>query len=133
MNKCHHNPKRIFRLPDQPDTYVEIDMEEEWILPAATKFSKAKWSPFAGMKVKGSVKRVVLRGDVVYIDGTVNYSFHYLATLDKQLIIHDQVRFFVEIVVNLSKFWFTRSKLVQKVSKFWFSRSKFWFKVQHFV
>jgi len=71
MNKCHHNPKRIFRLPDQADTYVEIDMEEEWVLPATTRFSKAKWSPFAGMKVKGSVKRVVLRGDVVYIDGTI--------------------------------------------------------------
>ena len=72
MSKCYHNPKRIFRLPDQPDTYVEIDLEEEWILPNTTLYSKAKWSPFGGFKVKGSVKRVVLRGDVVYIDGTVN-------------------------------------------------------------
>ena len=46
-------------------------MEEEWVLPDTTQFSKAKWSPFAGMNVKGCVKRVVLRGEVVYIDGAV--------------------------------------------------------------
>lgn len=71
MNKCHHNPKRIFKLPDQSNTYIEIDVEEDWVLPDANIFSKAKWSPFAGRKVKGAVKRVVLRGEVVYIDGSV--------------------------------------------------------------
>ena len=89
MNKCHHNPKRIFRLPDQADTYVEIDMEEEWVLPATTRFSKAKWSPFAGMKVKGSVKRVVLRGDVVYIDGTVSYLLN-LTNIDFNQLVGNQ-------------------------------------------
>ena len=73
VNKCHHNPKRIFKLPDQANTYVEIDLEEEWVLPDSTVFSKAKWSPFGGLKVKGAVKRVVLRGEVVYIDGSVSY------------------------------------------------------------
>lgn len=71
VNKCHHNPKRIFHLPDQGNTYVEIDLEEEWTLPDTTAFSKAKWSPFAGLKVKGCVKRVVLRGEVVCMDGAV--------------------------------------------------------------
>ena len=79
VNKCHHNPKRIFRLPDQANTYVEIDMEEEWVLPDTTQFSKAKWSPFAGHQVKGCVKRVVLRGEVVYMDGAVSgYSLRFL-------------------------------------------------------
>ena len=49
-------------------------MEEEWVLPDSTVFSKAKWSPFGGVKVKGAVKRVVLRGEVVYIDGSVCYT-----------------------------------------------------------
>ena len=77
VNKCHHNPKRIFKLPDQSNTYVEIDLEEEWVLPDTTVFSKAKWSPFGGVKVKGAVKRVVLRGEVVYIDGSVSFIEDY--------------------------------------------------------
>lgn len=75
MNKCYYNPKRIFKLPEQRNTYVEIDLEEEWILPNTQIFSKAKWSPFGGRKVKGVVKRVVLRGEVVYIDGSVSVVF----------------------------------------------------------
>jgi carbamoyl-phosphate synthase/aspartate carbamoyltransferase/dihydroorotase len=34
-------------------------------------FSKAHWTPFEGQKVKGTVRRVVLRGEVAYIDGQV--------------------------------------------------------------
>lgn len=77
INKCHYNPKRIFRLPDQLNTYVEIDLEEEWVLPEFNVFSKAKWTPFAGRKVKGAVKRVVLRGEVVFIDGRVSIIAHF--------------------------------------------------------
>ena len=72
VNKLYVNPKKIFGLPDQPDTYVEVDIDDEWIIPKAMKFTKSKWTPFAGRRVKGSVRRVVLRGDVAYIDGQVN-------------------------------------------------------------
>lgn len=34
-------------------------------------FSKARWTPFEGQKVKGTIRRVVLRGEVAYIDGQV--------------------------------------------------------------
>lgn len=44
------------------------------------QFTKAKWTPFEGMKVKGKVMRVVLRGEVAYIDGQVNL-FKYLGLL----------------------------------------------------
>ncbi|XP_074041253.1 carbamoyl-phosphate synthetase 2, aspartate transcarbamylase, and dihydroorotase rudimentary isoform X1 [Leptinotarsa decemlineata] len=71
INKFHKNPKKIFNLPDQPNTYVEVDMEEEWIIPEFTSYSKAKWTPFAGKKVKGSVHRVVLRGEVAYVEGQI--------------------------------------------------------------
>lgn len=71
VEKFHRNPRRIFNLPEQRDTYVEVDMDEEWEIPAETAFSKAKWTPFAGMKIRGSVHRVVLRGEVAYIDGEV--------------------------------------------------------------
>ena len=71
MEKLYTNPRRIFHLPEQPDTYVEVDLDEEWTIPDAMAFTKSKWTPFAGMKVKGAVRRVVLRGEVAVIGGQV--------------------------------------------------------------
>lgn len=38
-------------------------------MPTHMAFSKSRWTPFEGMRVKGTVRRVVLRGEVAYIDG----------------------------------------------------------------
>lgn len=65
------NPRKIFSLPEQKDTYVEVEIGEEWTIPSAMTYSKAQWTPFAGMKVNGCVRRVVLRGETVVIDGKV--------------------------------------------------------------
>jgi len=62
---------RILGLPVQPDTYIEVDMDAEWTIPSSTAYSKAKWTPFAGKHVKGAIHRVVLRGQVVCIEGKV--------------------------------------------------------------
>ncbi len=78
VEKLHTNPRKIFNLPEQLDTYVEVDLDEEWTIPEAMPFSKSQWTPFQGMKVKGAVRRVVLRGEVAYIDGQVSYNnLHY--------------------------------------------------------
>jgi carbamoyl-phosphate synthase/aspartate carbamoyltransferase/dihydroorotase len=66
-----HNPRRIFRLPEQPDTWVEIDEEARWTLPASGYQTRCDWSPFAGTPVRGRVERVVLRGAVAYEGGQV--------------------------------------------------------------
>ncbi|CAO2604118.1 CAD protein [Lemmus lemmus] len=71
LQRLHHNPRRIFHLPLQEDTYVEVDLEHEWTIPSHMPFSKAHWTPFEGQKVKGTIRRVVLRGEVAYIDGQV--------------------------------------------------------------
>ncbi|XP_057679004.1 CAD protein [Corythoichthys intestinalis] len=71
IRRLHDNPRRIFNLPVQDNTYVEVDLEQEWQIPSAMQFTKSKWTPFQGMKVKGKVRRVVLRGEVAYIDGQV--------------------------------------------------------------
>lgn len=71
IDKFHRNPRKIFNLPEQPHTYVEVDMEEEWVLPEAMPYSKSRWTPFAGMKVRGAVHRVVVRSEVAYVDGQV--------------------------------------------------------------
>ena len=70
-NKMYHNPKRIFNIPDQPDTYIEVDMDREWIIGEKGFYSKSKWSPFSGMKVQGKVSRVVLRGQMAFVDDQV--------------------------------------------------------------
>ncbi|CAK8696829.1 unnamed protein product [Clavelina lepadiformis] len=71
--RLHTNPARIFGIPvsSENDTYIEVDMSASWVIPESPRFSKAKWTPFAGRKVVGSVSRVVLRGELAYIDGEV--------------------------------------------------------------
>jgi len=49
VNKMCHNPRKIFNLPEQPNTYIEVNLDEVWTIPKETSFSKAKWTPFAGM------------------------------------------------------------------------------------
>ncbi|XP_026855840.2 CAD protein isoform X3 [Electrophorus electricus] len=71
VRRLYENPARIFSLPTQENTYVEVDLEQEWIIPKHMQFTKSKWTPFKGMRVKGKVMRVVLRGEVAYIDGQV--------------------------------------------------------------
>lgn len=70
IEKMYINPKRIFGLPDQPNTHVEVDMDETWTI-GEHYLSKSKWSPFAGKKVRGRVRRVVVRNKLAFVDGQV--------------------------------------------------------------
>lgn len=65
------NPRRIFNLPPQPDTFIEIDPNAEYILSNENLHTKCGWTPFAGMSVTGRVRRVVLRGGEVFKDGQI--------------------------------------------------------------
>nr|AOE43168.1 pyrimidine synthesis [Cavenderia deminutiva] len=67
----HDNPRKIFGLPEQPNTYIEVDMNEEWAIPARLPWTRCGWTPFSGLKVRGRVTRVVLRGKLAYLDGKV--------------------------------------------------------------
>ncbi|MDD5147553.1 MAG: amidohydrolase family protein [Candidatus Daviesbacteria bacterium] len=60
------NPRKVFGLPEQKDTYVEADMAESWTIENEALQTKCGWSPFTGMKVTGRVEKVVLRGQVVF-------------------------------------------------------------------
>jgi carbamoyl-phosphate synthase/aspartate carbamoyltransferase/dihydroorotase len=74
IEKYHTNPIKIFHLEgllDQKDTYIEVDIDHKWTIPESPKFSKAQWTPFAGMEVTGMVRRVVIRDKVVYVDGNI--------------------------------------------------------------
>ncbi|XP_075220922.1 carbamoyl-phosphate synthetase 2, aspartate transcarbamylase, and dihydroorotase rudimentary isoform X1 [Lycorma delicatula] len=71
IDKFYRNPRRIFNLPEQPNTYIEVDLNTKWEIPEAMPYSKSQWTPFVGMKVRGMLHRVVLRGEVAFIEGKV--------------------------------------------------------------
>jgi len=71
IEKMHTNPKRIFNLPDQPDTWVEVDENAEYEIRSAELYSRCGWTPFEGWQMRGRVMRVFLRGQDVYKDGKV--------------------------------------------------------------
>lgn len=67
----HDNPARIYRLPEQPETSVEVDVDAPYIIANDEMKTKCGWTPFDGMEVRGRVRRVCLRGQIVYKDGQV--------------------------------------------------------------
>lgn len=69
--RCHTNPRQIFGLADQEDTWVEVDEEAEWTLRGSDTHTRAKWSPWENTGLLGRVTRVVLRGSDAYRDGVV--------------------------------------------------------------
>lgn len=71
VEMMHHAPRRLFHLPEQPDTYVEVDTSREWQIIASGMYSKCGWTPFDGMPVVGAVTGVWLRGAQVVRDGRV--------------------------------------------------------------
>jgi dihydroorotase len=67
----HEAPRRIFGLPAQPDTWVEVDPDARYSLGSDGLHTKCKWTPFAGIAVQGRVQRVVLRGQTVFDRGQI--------------------------------------------------------------
>ncbi|RPI92185.1 MAG: hypothetical protein EHM40_13810 [Chloroflexi bacterium] len=71
ISRMHTNPKKIFSLPDQPETWTEVDENAEYEIRASEHFTRCGWTPFEGWKVKGRVRKVVLRGKNAFEDGKV--------------------------------------------------------------
>ncbi len=64
--RCHENPRRIFDVPAQDETWIELDPDAEWSARGANMHTRAKWTPFEGRTLRGKVTRVVLRGQTVF-------------------------------------------------------------------
>jgi carbamoyl-phosphate synthase/aspartate carbamoyltransferase/dihydroorotase len=71
IEKSFLNPRRIFSLPEQPETWVEVDEKSAYELNAAEMHSRCGWTPFEGWQVKGRVMRVVLRGKDIFLSGKI--------------------------------------------------------------
>jgi carbamoyl-phosphate synthase/aspartate carbamoyltransferase/dihydroorotase len=69
--RMHTNPRKIFNLPEQPETWIEVDEKAEYEIHAADMKSRCGWTPFEGWKVMGRVRKVVLRGREAYRDSKV--------------------------------------------------------------
>lgn len=41
-------------------------MNEKWTIPQEGGSSKAQWTPYAGMSIKGRVRIVVIRGEACF-------------------------------------------------------------------
>lgn len=65
------NPKRIFNVPEQPDTYIELDPDKSWIVGRDGYATKCGWSPFEGWELYGKPQTVVLRGKTLVQDSRV--------------------------------------------------------------
>src|SRR3990167_11316479 len=63
------NPKKIFNLPFQPNTFVEVDLSKKYKIENEGLFTKCGWTPFVGMVGTNRVKKVVIRGKTVFLDG----------------------------------------------------------------
>jgi carbamoyl-phosphate synthase/aspartate carbamoyltransferase/dihydroorotase len=71
VHKSVSNPRKIFNIPEQPETWIEVDENAEYEIRAAEQFTRCGWTPFEGWKVKGKVRKVVLRGKTAFEDGRV--------------------------------------------------------------
>jgi carbamoyl-phosphate synthase/aspartate carbamoyltransferase/dihydroorotase len=71
IEKMVTNPRRIFNLPEQPETWVEVDEDAVYEIKASDGFTRCEWTPFEGWKVKGKVRKVVLRGRTAFEDGKI--------------------------------------------------------------
>ena len=65
------NPRKIFNLPRQEDTWIEIDPDSSWEIRAADLYTRCGWTPFEGWKVNGRLTRVVLRGNTAFEGGNI--------------------------------------------------------------
>jgi carbamoyl-phosphate synthase/aspartate carbamoyltransferase/dihydroorotase len=65
------NPRRIYNLPEQPETWIEIDSDAKWEIQAQNTFTRCAWTPFEGWAARGRLRRVVLHGRTAFLDGEV--------------------------------------------------------------
>ena len=65
------NPRRIFNIPEQLDTYAEVDLDAPQTFANEGLFTKAGWTPFVGMEIKGKIISTVLRGQIIFNEGRI--------------------------------------------------------------
>jgi carbamoyl-phosphate synthase/aspartate carbamoyltransferase/dihydroorotase len=65
------NPKRIFNIPEQKNTYVELDLEKSYQVGENGYRTKCAWSPFDKWEVYGKVENAILHGKKIMNRGKI--------------------------------------------------------------
>jgi carbamoyl-phosphate synthase/aspartate carbamoyltransferase/dihydroorotase len=60
------NPHRIFGLICPPDTYTMVDIDDSFVIDRSWLRGNCRWSLFEGMRVRGCVREVWIRGTKVF-------------------------------------------------------------------
>ncbi len=88
--RAANHPRKIMGIAAQPETWMEVDEDITWRIGDDAWFSRAGWSPFEGMKVKGKLRNVVSRGKTVFSEGRVlalpGSARHIFPPLDKKYL-----------------------------------------------
>ncbi len=71
ISRLHTNPRRIFSLPEQPETWIEVDSDERWQFSASQGLLSLRLEPIRRSPTARAGERVVLRGRDAYQDGQV--------------------------------------------------------------
>ncbi len=69
QNVLYDNPKKIFHIPDQKTTYIELDPQKEYRIGEDGYQTKCGWSPFDGWTAYGKPEHVVLFGKTLLNNG----------------------------------------------------------------
>ncbi len=67
--RCVDAPRRVYGLPPQPESYVDVDVDARYTVQPTAMQSKTKWTPFAEQTVYGRIETVVIRGKRVFANG----------------------------------------------------------------
>lgn len=79
----YDNPKKIFSLPSQTNTYIKVDEDRSWTVGKDGYETKCNWSPFDGWKLPAKVTQVVIKGKTVlssqtpFYDPTKSYKYNF--------------------------------------------------------
>lgn len=71
IRRMYTNPKKIFKLPDQRNTWIEIDPNLSWHVNGENSFTRSAWTPFEGWQLHGRTTRVILRDRTIFSHGDI--------------------------------------------------------------
>lgn len=66
IEMCYKNPADVLHYRPSANDKIEVDMDSQYEIKGKNLYSKCKWSPFEGWKVRGRVRKVSIRGKKVY-------------------------------------------------------------------
>jgi carbamoyl-phosphate synthase/aspartate carbamoyltransferase/dihydroorotase len=65
----YDRPRKIFSIPEQQHTYIELDTKEPYPVGEDTFQTKCNWSPFTNLTLYGKVWTVVYKGKTLLAQG----------------------------------------------------------------